>query len=1003
MNTTEKIQTYLNDPKIVSVNTVDAHSDHKYFESLAEFSEGEMKLRQSLNGKWKIHYAQNTNQVLKDFYKTEFDETDLNFINVPGHLELQGFGSPQYVNTQYPWDGKEFLRPPQVPQESNAVASYVKHFTLNDALKDKKVFISFQGVATSIFVWVNGNFVGYSEDSFTPSEFEISDYLVEGDNKLAVAVYRYSTASWLEDQDFWRLYGIFRDVYLYAIPKVHVQDLFVKGDYDYQTKAGQLDIDLKTVGDYEDKKIKYVLSDHEGIVKEGDASVNADGELSVSLEDLQIKPWSAESPKLYNLTLHVLDDGQVVEVVPVKVGFRHFEIKDKLMLLNGKRIVFKGVNRHEFNARTGRCITEEDMLWDIKVMKQHNINAVRTSHYPNQTRWYELCDEYGLYVIDEANLETHGTWQKLGLSEPSWNIPASEPEWLPACLDRANNMFQRDKNHASVIIWSCGNESYAGKDIADMADYFRSVDNTRPVHYEGVTWCREFDYITDIESRMYAKPADIEEYLTNNPQKPYISCEYMHTMGNSGGGLKLYTDLEKYPEYQGGFIWDFADQAIWTRDLYGNDVMNYGGDFGDRPCDYNFSGNGIVFADHAPTSKLQEVKFNYQNFTLVPSETGVKIINKSLFTNTSDYDLIIALAKNGKNVWQKKLTADINAGQTGEVAYTLPTFGAGEYVVTASLVLKQATIWANCGHEVAFGQYVFTKEGKADKKAVAPIKVVKSDFNIGVKGEGFSVMFSADRKMLTSYKYNGVELIEEFPKMNFWRAPIDNDNGCGMPFDTAQWKLASMYTKCVDMQVSENGNESATVKYTYELATRPVAHVVVTYTVTGDGVVKVDMDYKKVEGLPAIPDFGILFTLPVDYDQIKYYGLGPCDNYIDRKEGGKLGIFTTTTQDEIQPYLVPQECGNHCDVRWFEVTDRRGRGVRISSATPFEASALPYNPHELENARHHYDLARPHHTVVRASAGMYGVGGDDSWGAPTLDEYITKNEDKHFSFEFKGI
>ena len=369
----------------------------------------------------------------KTFIKTEFDETDLNFINVPGHLELQGFGSPQYVNTQYPWDGKEFLRPPQVPQESNAVASYVKHFTLNDALKDKKVFISFQGVATSIFVWVNGNFVGYSEDSFTPSEFEISDYLVEGDNKLAVAVYRYSTASWLEDQDFWRLYGIFRDVYLYAIPKVHVQDLFVKGDYDYQTKAGQLDIDLKTVGDYEDKKIKYVLSDHEGIVKEGDASVNADGELSVSLEDLQIKPWSAESPKLYNLTLHVLDDGQVVEVVPVKVGFRHFEIKDKLMLLNGKRIVFKGVNRHEFNARTGRCITEEDMLWDIKVMKQHNINAVRTSHYPNQTRWYELCDEYGLYVIDEANLETHGTWQKLGLSEPSWNIPASEPEWLPAC------------------------------------------------------------------------------------------------------------------------------------------------------------------------------------------------------------------------------------------------------------------------------------------------------------------------------------------------------------------------------------------------------------------------------------------------------------------------------------------------------------------------------------------------------------------------------------------
>ena len=671
MKTTEKIQTYLNDPTIVNVNTVSAHSDHKYFESLAEFSEGEMKLRQSLNGKWKIHYAQNTNQVLKDFYKTEFDESDL---------------------------------------------------------EDKKVFISFQGVATSIFVWVNGNFVGYSEDSFTPSEFEISDYLVEGDNKLAVAVYRYSTASWLEDQDFWRLYGIFRDVYLYAIPRVHVQDLFVKADYDYQTKIGQLDIDLKTVGDYEDKKIKYVLSHHEGIVTEGDESVNGDGELSVSLEDLQIKPWSADSPKLYNLTLHVLDDEQVVEVVPVKVGFRHFEIKDKLMLLNGKRIVFKGVNRHEFNARTGRCITEEDMLWDIKVMKQHNINAVRTSHYPNQTRWYELCDEYGLYVIDEANLETHGTWQKLGLSEPSWNIPASEPEWLPACLDRADNMFQRDKNHASVIIWSCGNESYAGKDIADMADYFRSVDNTRPVHYEGVTWCREFDYITDIESRMYAKPADIEEYLTNNPQKPYISCEYMHTMGNSGGGLKLYTDLEKYPEYQGGFIWDFIDQAIYKPLPNGSEFLSYGGDWHDRPSDYEFCGNGIVFADRTLAPKLQTVKHLYSNIKIAVDEKSVTIKNDNVFEDLSAYTFLARVYEDGRKVSESEYHFDVKQGEeaTFPVEFAVGSSNA-ERIYEVACIQKEATEWAPKGYEIVRGQYVAEKIS-TETPVKAPLNVVEGDF-----------------------------------------------------------------------------------------------------------------------------------------------------------------------------------------------------------------------------------------------------------------------------------
>ena len=989
------------DPTYYGENRVPAHSDHRYYGSVEEMEQHVENFRHSLNGLWKFHYAKNYESTIPGFETPEYDCTKWDDIRVPAHIQMEGYDAPQYANVQYPWEGREEIQPGEIPERFNPTASYVKYFEVPDQMKGKRLFVSFQGAESGIAVWLNGTFLGYSEDTFTPSEFELTPYLKEGENKLAAQVFKWTSGSWCEDQDFFRFSGIYRDVYLYTIPEVHVSDLKVQTLLDDTFTKADLVIDTKTIGK---GKVKITLS-KDGTALQSTEGV-LDGETQFVLKVDHPELWSAETPVLYDLLLEVTaEDGTVQELIPQRVGFRRFEMKDHIMMLNGKRIVFKGVNRHEFSSVSGRVVSREELIKDLTTMKQNNINAIRTCHYPDASLIYQLCDEYGIYMIDETNLESHGSWDVAEFTKDyTYVVPHDKPEWLDMMLDRANSMYQRDKNHAAILIWSCGNESFGGKDIFEMSQFFHKEDPTRLVHYEGLCHDRRYNDTSDMESQMYTKVAQIKEFLSKYREKPFICCEYTHSMGNSNGGMHKYTDLtDEEPLYQGGFIWDFADQAIWTRDLYGNDVMNYGGDFGDRSCDYNFSGNGIVFADHAPTSKLQEVKFNYQNFTLVPSETGVKIINKSLFTNTSDYDLIIALAKNGKNVWQKKLTADINAGQTGEVAYTLPTFGAGEYVVTASLVLKQATIWANCGHEVAFGQYVFTKEGKADKKAVAPIKVVKSDFNIGVKGEGFSVMFSADRKMLTSYKYNGVELIEEFPKMNFWRAPIDNDNGCGMPFDTAQWKLASMYTKCVDMQVSENGTESATVKYTYELATRPVAHVVVTYTVTGDGVVKVDMDYKKVEGLPAIPDFGMLFTLPVDYDQIKYYGLGPCDNYIDRKEGGKLGIFTTTTQDEIQPYLVPQECGNHCDVRWFEVTDRRGRGVRISSATPFEASALPYNPHEIENARHHYDLARPHHTVLRASAGMYGVGGDDSWGAPTLDEYITKNEDKHFSFEFKGI
>lgn len=586
---------WLTDPEVFAVNRIAAHSDHRIYANHLEADADNSSLIQNLNGTWKFAWAKNPSEWQQKFYE-ESDSTD-NFdnIQVPGHMELQGYGKPQYVNTIYPWEGQEHLRPPFISEKDNPVGSYVRYFDLNDALKNKRVFISFQGVETAMYVWLNGEFIGYSEDSFTPSEFELTPYIREKDNKLAVAVFKRSSASWLEDQDFWRFSGIFRDVFLYAAPSAHVRDMKVISDYDGANGIFSATLDI--VGKC---SVKSILTDENGTII---AESNEKESVNWTIENS--KPWSAEIPNLYTFTVILTDEiGNEIEVSKTKVGFRRFELKKGIMCLNGKRIIFKGINRHEFDAKTGRAITKEDMLFDIQFMKKNNINAVRTCHYPNNSLWYQLCDVYGIYLIDETNLETHGTWQKLGATDPSWNVPGSLSEWKETVLDRAKSMYERDKNHASVLIWSCGNESYCGEDIAAMSEYFRSVDPTRLVHYEGVTRVpdNQYDFITDMESRMYAKPQEVEEYLKQNSGRPYISCEYMHSMGNSLGGLSLYTDLEdKYEAYQGGFIWDYIDQAIETQNDDGKTVLAYGGDFEDRPSDYGFCTNGVIYANRTQT------------------------------------------------------------------------------------------------------------------------------------------------------------------------------------------------------------------------------------------------------------------------------------------------------------------------------------------------------------------------------------------------------------------
>lgn len=1116
---------WLSDVRVYAVNRLPAHSDHVYYGTTEEAARrAPMAMRHSLNGMWKLQYSPNPASRPAEFYKPSFSCKGWGDIEVPGHIQTQGHGQMQYVNTMYPWDGHEELRPPQISQDDNAVGSYVCYFEVPDAMRGKPLHISFQGVETAFYVWLNGQFVGYGEDSFTPSEFELTPYVRDGENKLAVEVYQRSTGAWLEDQDFWRFSGIFREVYLYTVPDIHVYDLDVRAELAPSLKEGSLEAKLKFRGQPPaGAKAVLTLTDAQG-VRVASASVGLDGlpqagtagvgdgqgearaafgaaavdgtgqaagnaapsaaagfcRASLRLDVREPELWSAERPYLYDALIEIYDAaGVIVEAIPSRIGFRRFEMKDKIMTLNGKRIVFKGVNRHEFHPRRGRAITKEDMLWDIRTLKRNNMNAVRTSHYPNQSLWYELCDEYGIYVIDEMNLETHGSWQKMGAVEPSWNIPGSKPEWQDIVMDRAVSMYERDKNHPSILIWSLGNESYVGDVLVNVARYFRSVDNGRLVHYEGVFYDRTFTEASDMESRMYAKPADIEQYLENDPDKPYISCEYMHAMGNSLGGMKKYTDLErKYPMYQGGFIWDYIDQSVYKKDRYGKEYLAYGGDFGDRPTDYGFCTNGLVYADRRLSPKMQEVKFLYQNVKLLPDRNGLTVRNENLFVDTSHLELVYTLSTDGRLLARKVLDDVVPPGAERFIPIELGGDGLhpGEYVLEASLRLKEAALWAEAGYEVAFGQHIFAVEADskkadtagageaaavnaaADAAAAMPsanvpgepvsgmkgaeaaadaasavpsanvsgetasgmegakaavdasgggtgLKVVHGDVNIGVKGRGFSALFSKQAMTLISLNYSGREMIASPPFPLFWRATTDNDRGFMHGFDAGVWFAASLTRQGLLVDVTEDGADSVTVTYRYRFSISEEAGVTVAYTVRADGSIRVSARYKGAAGLPKLPIFALSFKVPADYDRLDWYALGPEENYVDRANGARLCEFGGKAADQVAGYVMPQESGNRTGVRRVSVTDAMGKGIRIKAdGEPVECGISPYTAFELESAQHVYELPPVHYTVVTVAGRQMGVGGDDSWGAPVHEEFtIPGDRDLSFSFVIEKV
>ncbi len=1007
----------IKDPEYFRENQAEAHSDHTWYPSNEFILNGINPFRMNLNGSWKFAYAVNPEASVRNFEKKEFDCKNWTEIRVPAHIQLEGYDIPQYVNIQYPWDGRESIKPGEIPEKFNPTASYVKYFILPEFMKGKKVFISFQGVESGIAVWLNGQYVGYGSDGFTPTDFEITPYLVNGENKLAAQVYKFTSGSWCKDQDMFRFSGLFRDVFLYAVPETHVQDIRIRTLLNESFTASEVCLDLKCLGE---GSVEYVLSDHGKRIAVGTSEIKAD--LHINFNVFAPKLWSAEDPYLYDLVITVKNtDGKITEVIPQRVGFRRFEMKNHLMLLNGKRIVIKGVNRHEFSSKSGRVVSEADLRRDIITMKRNNINAIRCCHYPNDSRIYDMCDEFGLYLMDETNQESHGLYDlaERGLIPLEEMVPGNKPEWLGMLLDRANNMFQRDKNHPSVLIWSCGNESLGGKDFFEESQFFRRMDPTRLVHYEGIYKDRRYNDTSDMESQMYTPESEVELFIKKHPEKPFILCEYMHAMGNSCGAMKKYTDLANREElYQGGFIWDYIDQAIVRKDRSGREYLAYGGDFDDRPNDGAFSGDGICFNDEnrSASPKMQVVKFCYQGLEISVNSEAFVVRNHNLFLSSDAYDCRAVLSANGKVV-QTVMMDDVNVEPGEEKSFFLPdSFKqklSGICAITISFLLKKDTLWAEKGYEVAFGEYSF--EGRlsepASVKSIKPI-LVMGGHNIGVRGNHFDMLFSGLLGGPNSYRWEEKELFKDIPRPCFWRAPISNDLGNNMMYRYAQWKVADLYASVkspdglsVMPPEFKELNDSFQVTYTYHMPTNPESACKLSYRVFGDGTVETTLSYASVKGLIAMPLFGVLFKLDADYDHLEWLGNGPEETYCDRMDGAKFGLYQNLVKDNVSKYLVPQECGNKTRVCQAKVTDFNGYGLSFMEKFPgMEFCALPYSSHELENALHHTELPEPHYTYVRAALMQMGVGGDNSWGAQTHPEFlINPGKLLSFTFSFKGL
>lgn len=952
---------------------------------------GDPRKRHTLDGDWYFEYAPCQVKASPGFWRMEPELLGFDTIPVPSNVETAGFGAPHYVNTMYPWDGLESLRPGEVPQQ-NPVGSYARSFNFTPTCSKGSVLLCFEGVQSAFFVWLNGVFCGYSEGSFTTAEFDVTNQIHPGRNWLSVRVYKYCSGSWLEDQDYWRLFGIFRSVALEEVPDVRIRDctLDIRLPPEHRTAVLHGRCEIESLYMCPPCHLCVTLLDADKQVVCQCEIPQAEFSLTVEAPHL----WSDEDPYLYSLEVCLKDSitNQVRDVYRQFVGLRVLEKSDGIYKLNGRRLVFRGVNRHEFSCTHGRAITEEEMRWDILCMKRNHINAVRTSHYPNAPLFYDLCDRYGLYVMDEANMESHGTWQKIGYESPKTALPGDNPLWGGCAMDRVQSMYQRDKNRTCVLVWSCGNESFGGKVLRDMALWLKEQDKSRPVHYEGIFHDRRYPETSDFESRMYAKPDEAAAYLEQEPAKPFLLCEYAHSMGNSTGNLTEYTDLaRRYPLYQGGFLWDFIDQALAAKTTLDKDCLAYGGDFEDRPTDYNFCANGLVSADRTESPKMAAVRDAYAPFVLEIKEDGILVKNEQLFADMGRYRLRWWTEQDGRVLPGGCVAPCIPAGEQAffPVAWAMPQNGL--LTRNAALEWAEDTPWTEKGRVAAVAQTVLgVLEPPVPKENAA---CVRGDMNVGAAGVHCSTLFSQAYGTLISCKYDTRQMLDGRPRPVFWRAPTDNDLGNHLDFDSALWKTATLYQQCVDFEALTDSAAPA-VRYRYRLASTGSADCEVNWQILGADLYRVDVTLRCAADLPDLPLFGMQFSMPERFHLADWWANGPQENYVDRQGGSTLQRFGTDVRNENCPYVRPQEYGNRTGVRTLFVHDEQGSGLRFWCPGGMEASVLPWTAQELEEAAHPYELPESHHTIVRLALQQMGVGGDDSWGAPVHEPYRLHPEEK---------
>ncbi|WP_106828039.1 glycoside hydrolase family 2 TIM barrel-domain containing protein [Parabacteroides pacaensis] len=1008
------------DPNVNAINRAPMHTNYFAYESEADALKGIKESSQnfmSLNGPWKFFWVKDADARPTDFYRIDYNDKGWNTLNVPAVWELNGYGDPIYVNVGYAWRNQFKNNPPEVPTENNHVGSYRREIVLPADWKGKEIFAHFGSVTSNIYLWVNGQFVGYSEDSKLEAEFNLTKYLKPGKNLIAFQTFRWCDGSYLEDQDFFRYSGVGRDCYLYTRNPKYIEDIRVTPDLDAAYKDATLAVSIDLSNKASGSQIQLDLLDKTG-GKVASAEIKGSGKTETSIPVTSPRKWSAETPYLYTLLATLKDNkGNAIEVIPLKVGFRKVEIKNAQLLVNGQPILIKGADRHEMDPETGYYVSPDRMLQDIKIMKEFNLNAVRTCHYPDANLWYELCDEYGIYVVAEANIESHG----MGYGDKTL---AKNPAYAKAHMERNQRNVQRGWNHPSIIVWSLGNEAGFGPNFEACYQWIKNEDKSRPVQYEQAHGGES----TDIFCPMYYPYQACEKYGQSNATKPLIQCEYAHAMGNSQGGFKEYWELvRKYPNYQGGFIWDFVDQSVRWKNADGVEIYGYGGDFNRFDAsDNNFLDNGLISPDRVPNPHMYEVGYYYQSIWATPAnlqQGEINVYNENFFRDLSGYYAEWQLLADG-DVIQTGSISDLNvAPQKTEklkLGYNLASVPTGkEILLNVVFKLKNAETLLPAGHTAAKAQMVITpytpaqlvlanEVDCANCPVIAPIIKTNEQNYLVVSNDKFAIEFNKYTGFMSKYEVEGTEMLEEGSALtpNFWRAPTDNDYGAGLQMRYKAWKNPEM--KLISFQ-QEMINDMAQIKAEYDLKAVS-AKLYLTYLINNQGAVQVTQKLvaDKSAKVSNMFRFGMQMQMPKSFEEIEYYGRGPIENYSDRNNVTDLGTYHQTVAEQFYPYIRPQENGTKTDIRWWRQVTKGGTGLEFISEAPFSASALNYTIESLDDGdqkdqRHSPEISQANFTNVCIDKAQMGLGCVNSWGALPLEKYMIPYGDYEFNFIMQPI